>query len=176
MKYASRHNYDCAIQFDADGQHLPQYIKPLEEAIQNADIAIASRFINGKRHVSLRMFGSALIKGAIKLTTGQSIKDPTSGMRAFNKRIIHLMATGVNFGPEPDTVAFLIKRAHAKVVEVPAKMQERQGGSSYLNVWASAMYMLRISMSILFIQFFRKDADVLAPINKEELLMERGDI
>ena len=26
IKYAYRHGYDCAIQFDADGQHLPQYI------------------------------------------------------------------------------------------------------------------------------------------------------
>ena len=26
MKYAYRHSYDCAIQFDADGQHLPEYI------------------------------------------------------------------------------------------------------------------------------------------------------
>ena len=29
MKYAYRHDYDCAIQFDADGQHLPQYINSL---------------------------------------------------------------------------------------------------------------------------------------------------
>lgn len=176
MKYASRHNYDCAIQFDADGQHLPQYIKPLEDAIQNADIAIGSRFINGKRHMSLRGFGSALIKGAIKLTTGQSITDPTSGMRAFSNRIIRLMANGVNFGPEPDTVAFLIKRAHAKVVEVPVEMQDRQAGNSYLNVWASAMYMLRMSISILFIQFFRKDADAIAPSDSMQPQIEGGDI
>lgn len=176
MKYASRHDYDCAIQFDADGQHLPQYIRPLEDAIQSADIAIGSRFINGKRRMSLRGFGSALIKGAIRLTTGQRITDPTSGMRAFSKRMIRLMATGVNFGPEPDTVAFLIKRAHAKVVEVPVEMQERQAGSSYFNVWGSAMYMLRMSISILFIQFFRKDADNMKPTDAEEPSAERGDI
>ena len=29
IKYAYRHGYDCAIQFDADGQHLPQYIHDL---------------------------------------------------------------------------------------------------------------------------------------------------
>ena len=49
MKYAYRHNYDCAIQFDADGQHLPEYIEPLIEAIKENDIAIGSRFVNEKK-------------------------------------------------------------------------------------------------------------------------------
>lgn len=48
MKYAYRHGYDCVIQFDADGQHLPEYIKPLEEAVKPSDIAIGSRFVDKK--------------------------------------------------------------------------------------------------------------------------------
>lgn len=46
IKYAYRHGYDCAIQFDADGQHLPQYIHDLEQALLTGDIAIGSRFVN----------------------------------------------------------------------------------------------------------------------------------
>ncbi|MEF2845971.1 MAG: glycosyltransferase, partial [Eggerthellaceae bacterium] len=156
MKYAYRHNYDCAIQFDADGQHLPQYIEPLVEAIKTNDIAIGSRFINKKKPKSMRMFGSNLISGAIRLATGQKLTDPTSGMRAFNKRMIKILAMGLNYGPEPDTVSFLIKRANAKVVEVPVEMAERTAGESYLNPWTSAMYMLRMTISILFIQHIRK--------------------
>ena len=34
LKYAYRHNYDCAIQFDADGQHLPEYIAELRDAVK----------------------------------------------------------------------------------------------------------------------------------------------
>ena len=70
--------------------------------------------------------------------------------------MIEQMAHGLNFGPEPDTVSYLIKRADAKVVEVPVEMGERAAGESYLNPWSSAMYMLRMAISILFIQFFRK--------------------
>ena len=55
MKYAYRHNYDCAIQFDADGQHLPEYIEPLIEAIKENDIAIGSRFVNEKKPRSMRI-------------------------------------------------------------------------------------------------------------------------
>ena len=29
MKYALKNGYDAALQFDADGQHLPQYIQPM---------------------------------------------------------------------------------------------------------------------------------------------------
>lgn len=156
MKYAYRHRYDCAIQFDADGQHLPEYISDLEKAIEHSDIAIGSRFAGEKKPKSMRMLGSNLIQGAIKLTTGKTIKDPTSGMRAFNRRMIEHMARGLNFGPEPDTVSYLIKRADAKVVEVPVKMAERFAGESYLNAWTSVKYMLRMSISILFMQLVRK--------------------
>lgn len=156
MKYAYRHNYDCVIQFDADGQHLPEYIEPLIEAIKENDIAIGSRFVNEKKPRSMRMLGSNLISVAIRLTTGEKLTDPTSGMRAFNKRMIKQLALGLNFGPEPDTVSYLIKRADAKVVEVPVKMAERFAGESYLNPWTSVMYMLRMTISILFIQLIRK--------------------
>lgn len=156
MKYAYRHGYDCAIQFDADGQHLPEYIEPMVEALENADIVIGSRFAEARKPRSMRMLGSDLISAAIKLTTGQTVKDPTSGMRAFNKRMIDVMANGLNCGPEPDTVSYLMKRAGAKVVEVPVQMAERTAGESYLNPWRSSVYMVRMSISILFIQFFRK--------------------
>lgn len=156
LKYAYRHNYDCAIQFDADGQHLPEYIAELRDAVKIYDIAIGSRFIDQKKPNSLRMFGSNLIQWSIKVTTGKNITDPTSGMRAFNKRMIAYMANGLNYGPEPDTVSYLIKRAGAKVVEVPVEMQERVAGESYLKPWSSAMYMMRMAISILFLQFFRK--------------------
>lgn len=156
MKYAYRHHYDCAIQFDADGQHLPEYIPLLEKAVQENDIAIGSRFVSKKKPFSMRMLGSNLIEVAIKLTTGETIKDPTSGMRAFNGRMIEQMAKGLNFGPEPDTVSYLIKRADAKVVEVPVEMAERTAGESYLNLGNSAKYMLRMTVSILFMQVIRK--------------------
>lgn len=159
MKYAYRHNYDCAIQFDADGQHLPEYVLPLTEAIKTNDIVIGSRFIDQKKPYSLRMFGNNLISFAIKVTTGKTIKDPTSGMRAFNKRMIKCLALGLNYGPEPDTVSFLIKRANAKVAEVPVRMAERYAGESYLKPWNAMIYMLHMVISIFFIQFIRKRID-----------------
>lgn len=159
MKYAYQHGYDCAIQFDADGQHLPEYIESMQKALNEADIVIGSRFIADKKRFSMRSLGSSLIKGAIKATTGKTITDPTSGMRAFNARMIRQLAKGLNFGPEPDTVSFLIKGANAKVVEIPVQMADRTAGESYLNPWRSSVYMLQMAISILFMQPFRKKVD-----------------
>ena len=69
-KYAYYNNYDAAIQFDGDGQHLPEYIPSLVKEIENGyDIVIGSRFVDEKKHFSMRMLGSRIITAMIKLTT-----------------------------------------------------------------------------------------------------------
>lgn len=156
MKYALKHHYDCAIQFDADGQHRPEYIEQLANATKQYDIAIGSRFVNANKPISGRMLGSNLIQAIIKLTTGVTISDPTSGMRALNAKTIALLANDFNFGPEPDTLSCLIKRRGITVTEVPVIMDERTAGESYLSPIKAAKYMLRMTISILFIQWFRK--------------------
>ena len=160
LKYAYRKGYDYAIQFDADGQHRPEFIAPMLDKIQEGyDIVIASRFVTEKKPHSLRMLGSNLISAAMKLTTGHRVKDPTSGMRLFNKKMIAEFALNMNYGPEPDTISYLLKQG-ATIAEVQAKMDERIAGESYLNMTKSIMYMLRMLLSILFIQNFRKRREV----------------
>ncbi len=156
MKYAYQMGYDYAIQFDADGQHRPEYIAPILNKMEEGyDIVIGSRFVEEKKPASLRMLGSAMISAAIRLTTGKKVKDPTSGMRMFNRKLIEEFALNINYGPEPDTVSYLIKNG-AKVAEVQAHMDERLEGQSYLTLTRSAKYMLRMITSILLIQNFRK--------------------
>lgn len=158
MKYAYEYGYKYAIQFDADGQHLPEYIQPMKDKMDEGyDIVIASRFVTEKKPKSLRMLGSNMISLAIRLTTGKKIKDPTSGMRMFNRAIIKELAFNINYEPEPDTVSYFIKQG-AKVVEVQANMEERIAGESYLNLSNSVKYMFRMMNSILFIQNFRNKA------------------
>lgn len=156
MKYAYRNGYDYAVQFDADGQHLPEYIENMiTEVEKGKDIVIGSRFVTEKKPLSLRMFGSHLIAGTIRVTTGFKIKDPTSGMRIFNRETIREFAEKLNYGPEPDTIAYMIKKGK-KVSEVQVKMQERIAGESYLNFSKSILYMLRMMVSLIFIQNFRE--------------------
>ena len=156
LKYADKENYECAIQFDADGQHRAEYIQALQNEIEKGyDIAIGSRFVTEKKPFSMRMLGSRMIGGAIRLSTGKKLTDPTSGMRMYSKKIIHEFASNINYGPEPDTISFMLKQG-ASVKDVQVVMDERTAGESYLNWTKSMLYMLRMLISILFIQNFRK--------------------
>lgn len=156
MKYAYEKDYEYAIQFDADGQHRPEFIEPmLNRMKENYDIVIGSRFVDERKDRSLRMLGSRMITVAIKLTTGARVSDPTSGMRMFSKPMIAEFAKNLNYGPEPDTISYLIKNG-ARVSEVKAVMDERMFGESYLNLVNSIKYMVKMLTSILIVQNFRK--------------------
>lgn len=157
MKYAFAKGYDAALQFDGDGQHRAECIQDLIDVMQkeNADIVIGSRFVSQKKPFSARMLGSRLISFLILLTTHKKIKDPTSGMRLYSAKVLDEFANCLNYGPEPDTIAYLLNRA-CTVREVQVTMDERISGTSYLSIVGSLQYMMRISLSILFVQWFRK--------------------
>jgi glycosyltransferase involved in cell wall biosynthesis len=156
MKYALRNGYDAAVQIDSDGQHMPEYIPAMAKAMQDegADIVIASRNLAGGGAEGARGVGAKLITAFIRQTTGATITDPTSGMRMYDRAMIEKLAHGFDLAPEPDTIALLIRRG-AKVIEIPAKMRERQGGTSYLHFMSSIAYMARACLSILLFQWFR---------------------
>lgn len=156
MKYAYANGYDSAIQFDGDGQHNPEFIASMQTALEEGcNIVIGSRFVTEKKPKSLRMLGSNLIQAAIKITTGKTIRDTTSGMRLFDKGMIEKLATSYDMGPEPDTVALLLRKG-AKVKEVQVEMSERIAGKSYLTLTKSINYMARMLVSILILQWFRR--------------------
>lgn len=156
VRYALAHGYDGVIQFDADGQHRPENIRPMVEAMgrTGADIVIGSRFVEADKSFSARMIGSRLIAVLIRLTCGKKLTDPTSGMRLYDRAMMEEFGRRFDFGPEPDSVAYLMRHG-ARVTEVQAEMRERQAGKSYLNFTRSISYMARVCTSILFVQWFR---------------------
>ncbi len=156
MLYAQQHGFDAALQFDGDGQHLPQYIEGMVQQMTAAgsDIVIGSRFVNRHRGFSARMLGSRFISASIRLTTGKVLRDPTSGMRLYSRRVIDQFCRNINYTPEPDTVCLLMRQG-AQVTEYPVEMAERLYGTSYLNWIQSIKYMIRMGISILLLQWIR---------------------
>lgn len=157
LKYAYKFGYDKAIQFDADGQHLPQFIQDMSDHMDksNSDIIIGSRFVTVNKPNTIRMLGSRVISYAIFLTTGKKLTDPTSGMRMFNKAMIKEFASDANYAPEPDTISYLMKNG-AIVNEIQVEMQERIAGESYLNPVNRIKYMIKMGISIILIQWLRR--------------------
>ena len=161
MKYALNNNYDVAIQFDGDGQHQANELHKLVEEIESGnDISIGSRFVTEKKPKTARMLGSNLITAIIKITTGKTIKDPTSGMRAYNKSAIKELVENSGLSPEPDTIVYMLKK-NKKIKEVQVEMKEREFGESYLKPIKAMKYMINVISSIIFIRSFtKKDKEV----------------
>lgn len=157
IKYANYYQYEYAVQIDGDGQHDPEYIAVMLDAMRkhDTDIVIGSRFVHEKKPFNIRMLGSNLISVVIFITTGKKIFDATSGMRLFNKRMIKRFGYQMNYGPEPDTLAFLLN-CGIRIEEVHVVMNERGAGTSYLTIGRSISYMIHMMYGILIFQWFRK--------------------
>ena len=156
MRYANYYGYDYVVQVDGDGQHEPGYIASMLDEMRSSgcDIVIGSRFKTKKKPFNARMIGSHLLSGAIVLTTHHHIQDVTSGMRLFNKRMIKQFGYDIHYSPEPDTLAYLLNNG-VEIHEVQVEMYERMAGSSYLTLWNSVWYMMKMMFSILLFQWVR---------------------
>ncbi len=156
MKYALDKGYSYALQFDGDGQHDPEAVeKMLSKAREKGNnITIGSRYLESGGGGALKSVGRSMISFCIRLTTGKKITDPTSGMRMYDRKVMELFMNSIQYSPEPDTLAYVMKQG-MKVSEIPVIMHERKHGKSYLDVTESIRYMFRMCTSILLVQWFR---------------------
>ncbi len=164
--YAARNRYDIAVQFDGDGQHRGNRIAGLLEAIrdQRADLVIGSRMVGGQRFRfhPLRLIGSKLLSFLVSLIVGRKITDPTSGFRAASGRAIRFFAGHYPQTYLGDTVEALVwaGRQGMKVVEVPARMNQRFAGESATGSLKGFWLTMRIILAVL--------VDCLEPQIREE--------
>ena len=96
-----------------------------------------------------------IIAFCIAVTTGKRIKDPTSGMRLYSRKVITRLAKEMNLAPEPDTMAYFIRCGY-NIEEIQVEMSDREFGESYLNPIKSAEYMINMFFSIIFIRAITK--------------------
>lgn len=154
FKYALYQNFDYAIQFDGDGQHIaaeiPKLLAPLKEGL--ADVCIGSRFIEktqGFQSTFMRRFGIKIFEILNGILIRQKIADSTSGFRAYNKDAIAFLADNYPTDyPEPETIILLGKNGF-KIAEVSTEMLERQGGESSISGLKSAYYMIKVILAML---------------------------
>lgn len=159
-KYALANDYDYAVQFDGDGQHNAEYIKDLIETLENgeADMAIGSRFIKkeGFQTSTMRRFGINILKIAIKLCTGVTATDATSGFRAANKEVTKFFANQyAQDYPEPEAIVSASRHGF-KIKDIPVVMNERTAGVSSINPMKSVYYMIKVLLSIFIMSLTNK--------------------
>lgn len=149
-KYAVRHGYDYALQLDADGQHNPGDIARLLQAMEagDSDMVIGSRFVEttGYKGSRSRRAGIYYFYWLIRLLTGMRIKDPTSGFRLVNRRVMERFARDYPGDyPEVEVIVEMARLGY-KLKEIRVEMKARQGGRSSITPVKSAYYMAKVTV------------------------------
>jgi glycosyltransferase involved in cell wall biosynthesis len=152
-KYAEKYGYDIAVQVDGDGQHDPAFLAKMADYLEehDLDMVIGSRFIDkeGFQSSFMRRVGIVYFTGLIKLLTGKTITDPTSGLRLAGKKVIKLFAENYPKDyPEPETAVTAINHG-MKIEEIPVIMRARQGGVSSITMKKSVYYMVKVTIAII---------------------------
>ena len=153
-KYAYANNFQFAVRIDGDGQHPPKEIEKLLNAFQkgNKDILIGSRFLNstGFQSSIIRRIGIKYFQLLIKLFSGITITDCTSGFRLLNRKAMQLSTEYYpDEYPEPESI-ILFSNKGLSLGEVSVNMIERQGGVSSINSFGSIYYIFKVSLAIFF--------------------------
>ncbi len=154
-KYAYENDYDIAVQFDGDGQHDIRYVEEICRPIidKKVNMCIGTRYLDKRsskfKSTFMRRLGKNIISLVIKIVCKKKITDPTSGFRAVDKNIIKLFAEEYPTEyPEPESTVEVLSRGY-EISEVPVSMNERKAGKSFVNIWTSADYMIKVVLSIL---------------------------
>lgn len=151
--YARDNGYELAVQLDGDGQHDAEFVLKMASYMEEnkLDLVIGSRFITheGYQSSTLRRIGISYFSWLIRLCTGRTITDPTSGYRMAGRRVIEMFAEDYPKDyPEPETVVRVLRKKLA-VEEIPVVMKERQGGTSSISTGKSVYYMIKVTLAIL---------------------------
>jgi len=160
-KYAERNGYRYVIQMDADGQHdvcnvfsLYKELKTPDEAGNYPDIILGSRFVEGSISFpvsALKKVAFTLFRFLIRMGTGKTIMDPTTGLQGLSRRAFSYYAGYGHFDdkyPDANMIMQMIMLGF-KVEEIPAVMYARTEGVSMHSGLKPIIYMLRMMFSII---------------------------
>lgn len=164
FKFAAAHGYDIAVQVDGDGQHDAAFISRLVQPVidGHADMAIGSRFLPphlGYQSSFVRRVGIQFFSLLLSFLTEYRITDPTSGFRAYNRKMIKIFSGyyPVDF-PEPEAI-MVAGRYNAKIREVAVEMRKRASGHSSIRYLKTLYYMIKVTLAILLQKLHRKIKD-----------------
>lgn len=139
FEYAKKENYDIVVEMDADGSHRPADLVKILAALENADVALGSRWVTGGEVVNWPLHREILSRGGniyTRICLGIPIKDATGGFRAYRLSALAKMDIGnvqsQGYCFQVD-MAWRAVRAKLKVVEVPITFVEREIGESKMS-------------------------------------------
>ena len=127
------------MEMDADFSHDPKYIKDFREAIQDNDLVLGSRYVNGISIVNWpisRLLLSYFASVYVRYITGMPIKDPTGGFKCFRREVLEwldlkkIKSNGYGFQIEMN---FYVWRGGFRIKEIPILFIDRRAGTSKMS-------------------------------------------
>jgi len=152
--HAERHGYDVLITLDGDGQHRPEDLPAMLQALGDTDYLIGSRYVLTRRYsdASLtRRIGMHVFSIITGLAVGRRIYDTTSGCKMIRRRAFAPLLGGrfVDFHAE---AIVLLARLGFRIDEYPITVEPRRHGGSMYNLLSPVLYpartLSRIALSI----------------------------
>lgn len=140
LKVALARDYDLIAHMDADLSHDPRFLPLFFEKIQDCDLVVGSRYLNGISVVNWDLKRLILSKAAtayIRFVTSMPVTDATSGFKLWRREMLatinldKLRSNGYVFLAETSYRAF---RNGAKIGEVPIVFVERRLGRSKFSL------------------------------------------
>lgn len=154
FRYAERHDYDQAIQVDADGQHDPADILRVLDGLTRADISIGARFTDkgGYRVRGPRRWAMVLLAWVLSRIAKTKLTDVTSGFRAANRRAIRQYVSYYPAEYLGDTIDSLVAALHGglTVTQVPVQMRQRRHGTPSQHPVGAMVYLFRSVFALGF--------------------------
>jgi len=144
-------DYDHLVEMDADGSHDPAQLPGLLTALDDADVALGSRWVSGGGTEGWPLHRRLLSQGGstyARFMLGLSQRDVTGGYRAFradalrriNPGAVH--SQGYSFQIE---MLWNASRAGLRIVEVPITFVERISGASKMSTKIVIEAMARVT-------------------------------
>jgi dolichol-phosphate mannosyltransferase len=137
--WARARGYSVVLEMDADLSHDPADVPRLLDALDNADLVIGSRYVEGGGVRNWGLLRRALSRSGnlyARLWLGFSVRDSTSGFRAYHvpylkhAEVDTVRSEGYAFQIELTRRLF---RRGARIVEIPITFTERTEGRSKMT-------------------------------------------
>lgn len=151
---ARQENADVMITIDGDGQHDPNQIPDMLDALEEhkLDVIIGSRFLNENSNVpSIRKSGIKMITSASNFGTKFKVTDSQSGFRAYSKNAIekiNLTEKGMSASTE---ILQKISNHDLTVAEIPITVKYFEKSSSK-RTWPHGIQVLMNTLKIISVK------------------------
>jgi dolichol-phosphate mannosyltransferase len=139
FQYATHQGIPFIIEMDADFSHPPFYIPLFLNRMEDCDLLIGSRLVEGGgergRHF-LRKWITRLANAYIRFILGLPVRDCTSGYRVFRREVLEAIGLDQIMSKGPSVVEEVLYKAYKRgfrIKEVPYILEERKAGESTFN-------------------------------------------